>query len=238
MLTVGFFLNNYSVYTITNVTIPTSNVSKWVRYVCPINKATAPGATGNLATGPAFNINCYGGENVPLYTNTTPTKMWIDNVYVKLSNVPTPPPTMLTVTDPVSGLNLFSSSASSDQYQRTSIKLNNSAGAGWLGQSGLTYALTIKNFPSGATYPGYQAHLFITTGPGTSSALDYADPNLIFLDIKQNANGTANGTFRYKTNQPNGNAMVYGAGTLGSVASSPCQVGVIIRLVCLGQGSG
>jgi hypothetical protein len=221
VLSVGFFLNSYGVYTITNVTIPTSNGGKWVRYVCPINKASAPGGTGNLATGPAFNINCYGGENAPLFTNTIPTTMWIDNIYVKLSNVPTPPPTLSTlITEPLSGLNLFSSSASSDQYQRTNIKLNNSSGAGWLGQSNVTFSLTIKNFPSGATYPGYQAHIFITTGPGNGSGLDYADPNLIFLDIKENANGTANGVFRYKTNQPNGNAMVYGVGTLGSVASS------------------
>jgi hypothetical protein len=124
------------------------------------------------------------------------------------------------ITDPVPGLNLFSSSASSDQYQRTSVKLNNSLGAGWLGQSNMTFSLTITNFPSGVTYPGYQAHIFITTGPGNGSGLDYADTNLIFLDIKQNADGTANGVFRYKTNQPNGNAMVYGVGTLGSVSNS------------------
>lgn len=132
-----------------------------------------------------------------------------------------PPPTLSPViTGPISGLNLFSSAASGDQFQRTNIKLISTAGVGWLGQTDLTYALTIKSFPDPVTYPAYQAHIFLTTGAGNSSGLDYNDPNVIFLDIKANADGSANGVFRFKTNQPNGNSMIYGAGTLGSAASA------------------
>ena len=87
----------------------------------------------------------------------------------------------------------------------------------------MTYALTITNFPSGAAYPGYQAHIFLVPGasiPNYETAPDYTENNLIFLDIHQNPDGTAYGAFRYKTNQPNGNGMVYGSGSLGYAGSS------------------
>jgi hypothetical protein len=229
VLSVGFFLNNYSVYTITNITIPTSNGGKWVRYRCPINKASAPAGTGNLATGPAFNIYCYGGsgnENSFLYTNTIPTVMWIDNLYVKVSNVPTPPPTLSTlITEPNAGLNLFSAMPNpptppdNDRFQRNSIKSTTRTGVSWVGQSDFTYSFTITNFPSGATYPGYQAHIFVATGPGNNSALDYNETNLIWLNVQQNTNGTGAAYFRYKINEPGANSNLFGAEYIG-VASA------------------
>jgi hypothetical protein len=220
VLSVGFFLNNYSVYTITNVPIATNNFGKWMRYTCPINKATAPSGTGNLATGPAFNINCYGGENASLFTNTVPTTMWIDNLYVKLSNVPTPPPTMSTfITEPKAGLNLFSAPPTTDNFQRNSVKSTTTTGVTWLGQSDFTYSFTITNFPSGAAYPGYQAHIFVTTGPGNNSALDYNETNLIWLNVQQNSNGTGVAYFRYKINEPGANTNMFGPEYIG-VASA------------------
>jgi len=82
--------------------------------------------------------------------------------------------------------------------------------------------MTITNFPGAVAYPGYQAHIFLTSGTpaNNETAPDYVEANLAFLDIHQNADGSAYAAFRYKTNQPNGNAMVYGPGTLGTVGSS------------------
>ena len=193
--------------------IPASATNGWDRIVQPINPSTP-----NLSSvsGIAFRIQTYDNFNNPV----GPLRFWIDNLRVIVSPVKLPPPTMSPIiTEPVSGLNLFSR-ASADQYQRTNIKLISTVGTGWLGHSNVTYSFTIKNFPSAVPYTNYQAHIFLTTGAGNNSGLDYADTNVIFLDIKANANGTANGVFRYKTNQPQGNAMIYGAGTLGSVGSS------------------
>jgi len=207
-LNVGFWCVNYSVHGGTNIDIPTSATNGWYHVVALVNKTDAPA----LASGWAFNINCYGGVNGMLYTNTVPTYLWIDNVQVNVSKVPPKPPTLSTVIgSPKPGLNLFSGGPPSDQYQRTNLKLNDTSAIGNIGATGnggIEYAMTIQSFPSGATYGGYQAHMFITTGPGTGAGLDYSDPNLMFLDIKQNANGTGSGTFRYKTNQPNGNGFV------------------------------
>ncbi|MEO6036479.1 MAG: hypothetical protein ABIQ35_14600 [Verrucomicrobiota bacterium] len=220
-LTVGLF-HTYAVYTITNIDIPTSATNGWVHYVCPIDKTTAPNST-DLTQGVGFNVNAYGGPNQILKAQTVPTKIWIDNLQVNVSLVENPPPTLSTkITEAAPGLNLFSA-AGGDQYQRTNLKLNNTTGIGTLGASGdagVSFAMTIKEFPDPVAYPGYQAHILITTGPGNNSALDYGDANLIFLDIKQNGDGSGNGTFRYKTNQPNGNSQVYGSGTLGQAVSS------------------
>jgi hypothetical protein len=227
VLTVGFFKQNYSTYTITNITIATNNLGKWLRYVCPIDKSTAPATSGQLAAGPMFNINCYGGgnENAALFTNTVPTKLWIDNLYLKKSFVPTPPPKMLTITQPKPGLNCFSGPPSSDQYQRNSIKLVQTTGTSWLGQTNMTYSFTITNFPSGTTYPGYQAHIFLATGPGTYCGLDYSETNVVWLNVSENADGTAFLAFRYKVNEEQSNSNMFGAEYIG-----PASAGTLVGM--------
>src|SRR6185503_15854714 len=68
-------------------------------------------------------------------------------------------------------------------------------------------------FPDAATYPGFQAHIFLVPGsPGTETGPDWNEPTLIFMDIKAGANNTGNATFRIKTEQPNGNSELYVAG--------------------------
>ena len=201
--------------------IPASATNGWVHLNQTIDQASA-GLDG--VAGVNFKYTSYSGYP------KAPITFWIDNLVVHLASATAAPPKLLTPYKPIPGLNLFSSGSNGDQYQRTNIKLQNTTGNGWLGASGpVTYSLTITNFPNGATYPGYQAHIFITDGspPNTEAAPDYNEANLIFLDIHENADATAYAAFRYKTNQPNGNAMVYNnnptngpVGTLGTVGSS------------------
>jgi hypothetical protein len=214
-LTVGFFLNNYGFYNITNLTIATNNFGKWMRYTALINPASAPSpATTNLPAGPGFNINCYGGENASLFTNTLPTILYIDNLYLKLSTAPTPPPTMQPPTpseDIIPGLNIFAENVVADQYQRNEIELLQTTGVTFLGAAGVTsYSFTITNFPPVADN-GFQAHIFVATGPGTSPALDYNDSNVVWLNVQENGDGSGNGYFRYKVNEPNANSNMFGA---------------------------
>jgi hypothetical protein len=230
-LTVGFVLNNYSTYTVSNVIVPVSNMGTWVRYTCFINPSTAPTPPGALAAGPMFNINCYGGQNANLFTNTIPTKMWIDNYYLKLSPFVAPPPKLATtIGNPLPGLNLFSAQPASDQYQRNSVKLNQRFGTGWLGQGGMSYSMTITNFPDGTKFPGYQAHLFLTTGPGTASALDYNETNVIWFNVSANADNSANITLRYKINEPFANTNMFGAEYIGLDPTTNSSAGTLINL--------
>jgi hypothetical protein len=220
-LTVGLFCN-YNVGGTTNVNVPPSATNGWYHVVALINKGDAA-LTANLAWGWAININCYGAPNSILFTNTTPTTLWIDNIQVNRSRSVTPPPSMIPqIVNVTSGLNLYSGSPASDQYQRTNLKLANNYGVGWGsfdGAKNTTYSWTIADFP-GAQYSGYQSHLFITTGPGTSSSLDYGETNVVWMNVSGNADGTAGVTFRYKIFEPNSNANMFGAeytnGPLGS----------------------
>jgi hypothetical protein len=195
-------------------TIPASATNGWVHLNQTINQA---GAGLDAVEGVNFKYTSYSGYP------TNPITFWIDNLDVHVATTKTPPPTLSpTLTRSTPGLNLFSSGSNGDQYQRTNLKLQSTTGNTWVGATGpVTYSLTITNFPDGTLYPGYQAHIFLTTGgTGNSTAPDYVDPNLIFLDIHENANGTAYAAFRYKTNEPNMNTMVFGSGTLGTVGSS------------------
>jgi len=209
-LTVGFFTGNFQVHGTTNVNIPLSATSSWYHVVALINKSDVGAITNSV--GWAININCYGGPNRILFTNTTPTTLYIDNIQANRSKTVTPPPIMSTVIqDPVAGMNFLSSRTSGDQYQRSSLKLSSTFGSGWLGQSNVTYSFTITNFPNPLVYTGYQAHLFIATGPGTAAALDYNETNLIWFNVSGTANGTASGAFRYKIFEQGANSNLFGA---------------------------
>jgi hypothetical protein len=203
-------------------TIPASATNGWVHLNQTIDQS---GAGLDAVAGVDFKYTSYSGYP------TNPITFWIDKLDVHLAPSKAAPPKLSpAISKPTAGLNLFSSGSNGDQYQRTNLKLQNTTGNGWLGAAGpVTYSLTITNFPNGATYPGYQAHIFITTGTpaATETDPDYAEANLIFLDIHENASGTAYASFRYKTNEPAGNTMVYNgnptngpAGTLGTVGSS------------------
>lgn len=152
---------------------------------------------------------------------TGPVTFNIDNIKFTKPAEPTPGPT-LRIERPVRGLNLTPASA---QYERQSIAATNTSGLGWVGVAEpVTYAVTIQKYP-GASHSGFQTHLLLVAGtPGADTAPDYSQPNVVFLDIQSRADGTAAAAFRYKVNETNGNAFLYGAGTLGAV-TNPAPVG-------------
>jgi hypothetical protein len=150
--------------------------------------------------------------------------VWLDNIILNTNlSKPLNPPTLTLKPAPpaVPGLNI--SSVGAAQYDRNSIATVKDQS--WVGNPNpVTYSLTITKYP-GTNYTGYQTHIFLVPNPGNETAPDWNEPNLIFLDIENQANGTAIGYFRYKTNEPGGNNMVYGPGTLGSVTNSNGALG-------------
>ena len=216
-LMVGFWTVNYAVGGTTNVNIPTSATNGWFHVVADINKSDTT-IVSNLAAGWALNINCYGGPNTILPGSPNPTYLWIDNIQANRETTVTPPPTMSgTIANAAPGLNLFLN----NQYDRTSIEAVQQTGFGWLDNDpgATTYFFTIAGFPNGSTYPNNQAHIFIAT-PVTGSSPDYGTTNLVWLNIAENTNGTANATFRYKIFEPNSNANMFGTNyTVGPLGS-------------------
>lgn len=150
---------------------------------------------------------------------------WMDNIRFIPSSAPVPPPTM-ALRKAKTGLNLLATKGGA-QYQRQSLRSLPANTLLWYGNPDpVTYSMTITDFPSGATYGGFQAHIILAPDTGGGTAPDYADPNAILLDIHATAAGAANATFRYKTNQPTANSQMYSTsqGQLGTL-NAPTALG-------------
>jgi hypothetical protein len=196
--------------------IPGSATNGWVRIVQPIDPSTP---SISSVSGIAFRIQTYNNFDNPIGH----VKLWMDNLKMNVSPVKIPPPTLAPILiKPIQGLNLLSSSANGNEFQRTSIVFANHNGVGWLNSpTPMTYALTITNFPAG-TYTNYQAHIFITTGGTLASfdtAPDYSQTNVIFFDVHQNPNGTGSAFFRYKVNEEQQNSNMFGIEYIGPASA-------------------
>jgi hypothetical protein len=77
-----------------------------------------------------------------------------------------------------------------------------------LGDTPVTYSLTITNYPD-SKHSGFQTHLFLISSPGNETTPDWNEPSVVFLQIQNNANGTATARFMYKTNDPGDNKMLW-----------------------------
>lgn len=206
------------------VTIPATATNGWVTLMQPVDLADPLLSTPGSA-GVDFKYTSYSGYP------TNPITFWLDDLTVDMipPSVRIPPPPLSAPYRPVAGLNLFSSTANGGNNQRTDIGLINSGvGNTWLGAAGpVTYSITITNFPDPAVgfYGNYQAQIFLTSGnfplPTYESAPDYNETNLVFLEIDETPTGTGYASFRYKVNEPNSNANVYGAdnGTAGTLVT-------------------
>lgn len=140
---------------------------------------------------------------------------WIDNIRLIASDAPPPVPTMAIAKSDSKGLKLTANAGG--QYQRQNIAATSAEALAtwWLDNAEpVTYSLTLVESPK---IGGFQNHLFLVPDSGNGTSPDYSDPTAIFLDIRQNADGTGSATFRYKVNQPNGNGMMYGDGVIGSL---------------------
>jgi len=223
----GVITTNYDFEGSDYLTIPGSATNGWVlmsetnaaTFIAAANAADPLNPNGSLAFGVAWDQNSYGSSpNYP--TNTL--IYWIDNVTIQTASKPPPPPPppAMTISPAAQGLNLFTSGSAS-LYNREDLETiaNNYS---WVGASGpVSYSFTISDYPVGPN-DAVQCQIFLIPNPGTESAPDYTEPNLVFLDLESDTpnGGGAQWNFRYKTNQPNGNAMVYSTGTLASIGTN------------------
>lgn len=196
--------------------VPGSASNGWVRVTAPIN----PGSAGvDQITGVVLKM--WSGDATAGFTGSA--TFWIDNVRLEGNpNTEVPSPT-LSIEEAGAGLRIYASGAGA--FQRQNIRTLNPAFS-WVGAAGpVTYSFDVADYP-GATNSGFQTHLFLVPGsavPNFEASPDWNQPNVIFLELQNNAEGAANATFRYKTNSANGNAMYYNAnpdtGAVGALAS-------------------
>lgn len=143
---------------------------------------------------------------------------WLDNVILKGTDAPPPPPTV-SLAKAVPGLALIS--ASGGQYDRQNI-VTVGDGYSWIGASGpVSYAVDLAKLADN-NHPNYELHFFFVPGtPDTSrSDPDWHEANVLRWDIGNNETGGAYSTLRYKTNAADGNGIYYDAGQLGGPGSA------------------
>jgi len=193
------------------VNVPEAAASGWVHVSFPID----PAISGiDPAVGIVFKKWISGGQ---LEAGGT-YGFWIDNLVLKGSDGPPPPPTV-SLTKATPGLGFVSSSGG--QYDRQNI-VTVGENYSWIGASEpVSYSVDIAQLGDNAR-PGYEFHFFFV--PGTPaldrSDPDWHEPNVIRWDIGNNADGSAYSTFRYKTNAPDDNGVFYSAGQLGGPGSA------------------
>ena len=215
-LEIGFRKSDFSQLWLTPLTVPATAADGWMKVTLPIS----PGAAGvDRLTGVVFKL-WSGDPNTGFIGNTV---FWIDNVTLEGREDTTVPAPTLFLEEADPGLRIYASG--SGQYQRQNIRSVETTHS-WVGAaSPVTYSFNIADYPD-AAHPGFQTHLFLVPGsglPNWEAGPDWSQPNIIFLDIQNTAEGTANATFRHKTNSPNGNTMIYNSnpenGPAGSIAS-------------------
>jgi hypothetical protein len=201
---VGYF-TPYSYVSMGSLTIPLSASNAWVKLSLPIDH-TIVGI--NNTTGIAFDIANYGGY--PEFDMTN----YIDSLEVDYSSTPPLPPTLQNPVVPTPGLNALASvNGSGGQYNRSQLCTVNDTGYSFVGQSDVTYSWTVTSFPAN-TGGNFQQHFFIVNGaPGQyDQAADYNLADCLFMTVQQaddGAGGNGMFNFRYKTNEPGGNSMLF-----------------------------
>ncbi len=145
----------------------------------------------------------------------------VDNIRWTESAVQLPPPTMsIEKTHP--GLNL--NAGTGGQWDRQNIK-SVPTGLGWIGSSSpVSYSVTIKEFPNGTTYSGFQSQMYLVPGtPGTESSPDWNEATVVLVTIQSGTNGNGTMTFHYKTDAPGSNGGYFNtdpaAGQVGNLGS-------------------
>lgn len=207
----GFRNQDFSQNWLPGVTITTN--AGWKHLVLPINPNAA-----RITNVTGIVLKMWSGD--PTWGQTGVARFWVDNVrLIGRPDTPPPPPTM-NIAPAIPGLKVFATAPGS-QYQRQNIRTKSPAYS-WVGATDpVTYSLTISDYPA-PTYSGFQTHIFIVPGasiPAAEASPDWNEPHCIFLNIANNADGTGYAAFRYKINQPNGNSMLYGSGTIAVIGS-------------------
>ncbi len=117
----------------------------------------------------------------------------------------------------VKGLNI-TAAKSGDQYQRESVRSIAAETVQWFGNANpVTYSWTIGGFPSRAEAPGYFGTLFLAPDGNGNKTPDWDNANCIVVETSVNGNGEGTCNFRFKTNAPTSNGVLYGTGLLGQL---------------------
>jgi len=217
--------NNANNIVITGMPIPAAAAGAWAHVVIPIDP-TKPGLgevyglwIRKWICNPPANPGDWQTGHV--ITNDGHYQFYVDNVVLKGTDAPPPPPTISPLVKPVNGVAFIA--ASGGQYDRQEIRTV-TTNYSWIGASGpVSYSIDIAKL--GENNPnGFAAFFhFVPGGAATNNAdSDWHEPNVLMWSIQNNADGSAWAPLRYKTNAPDSNGHLYDTGDLGGQGAPSC----------------
>ncbi len=172
----------------------------------------------STVTGLAFKIQ----QNKTGQNLTGTTTFWIDNVILGALNQVLHPVMSLRQLKSAPGLTMVAPGGG-NQFIRTLLmavdSVNGVQNFSWVGSGStpVTYSTSIAAYPD-TNHTFFQSVIFLVpNGGGGNPAIDYTAPNVAQLVVMNRADGTATGSFQYKTNQPNGNSQYVGSGNLATI---------------------
>ena len=152
---------------------------------------------------------------------------YFDNLEVQAvpTNIPPPPPPTMALQPSTAGLQMISTTTGGGNARYNVHPV--SPGYSFVNSPETTYSVTIKKYPTYASHPNFQTHMFLIPagslpwGAG-DTACDWNSTNLIFMQIANNADGSAYSRFMYKTNVSGGGwkDQIFGTNTLANLSST------------------
>jgi hypothetical protein len=209
-LELGLTTDGWGQVYLTNMTLPLEIANAgWTHITVPIDQTKA-----GLEKVNGYFIKMWSNG---AYTNTMSFN--VDNIYLApMTNEPPPEPPTLKLKNVTQGLNFIA--AGTGQYNRQNIRAITPDYA-WIGHGStpVTYSFTLTSYP-GTNNPSFELHNYLVALPydqfvgvgtlGTDSAPDWGQTNCIFMDLQNRADGSADWSFRWKTNSiPDGNGTYY-----------------------------
>jgi hypothetical protein len=208
---VGIITPGYLYQELGRPTIPLAASNSWVRLVVPIDYTQ-----NNLQSVPgvAFAINSYS-TGYPQFFMTN----YIDSLQLDMRCVcEMPPPILSPPVKAIPGLNIIAADPAGENFVETF-----NPNVGFVGQPSVTYSWNIKSFPQNAG-GNFQQQFFIVAGLSTigqDNEPDVAFGNCLYMTIQQSGDGVAAFNFRYKTNAPGGNDMLFNTFSPGDTNNNP-----------------
>lgn len=186
-------------------------VGKWTHFNFPCAASGRPGANG-------FAIQSIPGGG----SGATPITFHIDNIQTwspssraKIGGLTPATPGGVQMT-----LDAAASDNNYDQEGISSPSTNNSGtDCFWINQTPATYSITLTNFPSPASAPGFDAHIYLCNGDSitafssaygynqTYSGAPYNMVDYLGLHVQNGNSGGVVAIVDWKTNAPNMNAF-------------------------------